>query len=805
MLPAGTQLNNGGFSIGRMLGRGGFGITYLGADLRLKRAVAIKEFFPAGSARTARSVVFSGGMSRQDYALAVDKFMQEAQMLARFQHRSIVNVYEVFPENDTAYMVMEYLQGENLLGHMESRGSPLPEPELVAVSSEIAEALAEVHEAGVLHRDIKPENIMLVGPENARRPVLIDFGAAREFASGMVNRHSIVLTPGYAPLEQYGEQARRGPFTDVYALAATLYHVATGVQPPAATERALGVTLRPPRELAPALSVTFDAALMHGLEMKVDARPQTALQFQAEMTTGVRPPTTRPAPRMPGSDASPDTLSAPQSRIEHVRQIAGVLGQMRAVQTDRQVCPVCCNATMFDTTVGVTDIRCPVCQVARLRSRFPASAKLRCPSCARAELEPMHVSSPGVMMTCPHCQQGSVVGYIGAGLLIPDFRAECDTCGANFDFHSTTDSFTLEDLPSSGGQLDERWIGETRTREEWGAMGGGEIDAYLCRVCNSAFQVCAANALEWVARNGNESDVPREHRRQCRSLSQWRKIAERLPLDSGSVVCSSCDAQFDEPAVGQLTLLEAARDPHQILAAHRNKTYSAATWLMLGAGQRPPDGRGLACPECAAYLQAVRGEQYRLATFDTANDPHGHGQRYARRELSRTDWQRIAAGGLPQEEYTHLRDEALGELWAAMVAGEVSTSVARQSYPEPLAAGERVVVTFRAVRLRTRMAVFEEQDEGQIWLSTRQLVFRGERGNVIITLANVGSCSTQAGDPALVGIFGKDDTEQLRFRWVNEPLEMVINGLALQLPWNVQAFAELFESLRLRAAANVPA
>ena len=817
VLPPGTQLNNGSFSVGRMLGRGGFGITYLGGDLRLKRTVAIKEFFPAGSVRRGMSVMFSNALSREDYDLTIRKFMEEAQMLARFRHRSIVSVYEVFRENDTAYMVMEYLKGENLLERMERRGAPLGEQELVAITAPVAEALDEVHASGVLHRDIKPENIMLVGEEGSPRPVLIDFGAAREFASGMANRHSIVLTPGYAPLEQYGEQARRGPFTDVYALAATIYHIATGVQPPAATERALGVELKAPRTLNPALSAQFDAAIMHGLRMKVDERPQSATAFYRELTTATTPrqvdapPTPAPSPQSQTRDVpAPTVPPAPPGHGTHlgrVREIARQIGGMGEIRDGIVHCPVCRSADMFDTEQGATGITCPVCRSDRLEERYSASDPLLCPSCRQADLRPIDltVAQGNVLMRCPACRTGGVVAYASSQMLfIPDLRAQCDNCGADWDYHSANDSLRLDDLPVPG-HLGQDWIGETRTRHEWAEMAGDRVDAYVCPVCDSAFETCGEGSLEWVAREGRPEAVPREHRGHCRSMGQWQRIARGASSSGGggSVFCPTCDAQFDEVSPGNLKLLDAFRDPYGTAAAHRGRTYPAATWLMLSAGGRGSLAPGLACPVCSAYLEKVgRKDTYELAWYDSSRDPFGTGQRHGARSMPLREWQRIGAGGVPEAEHQRLREEATRELWAAMLAGEMSTSAAENSYPMTRQANEKVVMTFSALRIRSRFGFMYEQGSGQIWLTTRQLYYRGDGGDAQVALRDAGPISIldigYGADP-LVEIRRRDGREALSFSMASAPLELTVDGLALQLPWDEDAFAELFESLRRRA------
>ncbi|MDP9378563.1 MAG: serine/threonine protein kinase [Chloroflexota bacterium] len=808
LLPPSTRLKNDSFSIGKLLGRGGFGITYFGADLRLKRAVAIKEFFPAGSTRQGKNVVLPGGLSPDDYALATQKFLQEAQVVARFRNPGIVNVYEVFEENQTAYMVMEYLQGETLMDRLERYGKPLPEGELVSITGPVADALGEVHAAGVLHRDIKPQNIMLVGAADPVRPVLIDFGAAREFASGMVNRHSIVLTPGYAPLEQYGEQARRGPFTDVYALAATLYHVATGEQPPAATERALGVALKPPRSLNPALSVSFERAISHGLEMKVDARPQTARDFYREMvgTQPVPTPTPAPEPRriVPPPTPQPPPPSPAVGHIDRVRQIAREINQGAVVQTDRLTCPVCRSATMRDRA---SSIRCPVCRSAVLRELVPASDRLRCPSCRRGQLEPATPAAapqPGVLLRCPACRVGSVTGYVKSQMfLVPDAWARCDTCGADFDYHVQQDTLTLAELPGGPGHLSPEMLGETRTRREWAALASGNADQYACRVCGSQFDTCAPGRLEWVAQGGRPDRVPLAHRGECLTRLDWAKIAHGVRVDDGTSACPNCDAQFDETEPGQLTLLRASQDPYGTLAAHRGRSYPVDTWRSISSGRREPASRGVICPVCTAELEeSGYGGGYVLASYDTARDPYGAGARYHNQRLSYEDWQRIAAGKPPASEVQRLVEEAHRELWAALLAGEISTSGAEESYPEPRSSGEKVVVTFLAVQVRSRFGILYEYDSGQIWLTTARLLYEGNRGAVSIPLSRAAGCEVEDVGYAyglLVVVRRRDRGKEFLFGMDSGPLGLEVDGLALQLRLDELSFAQLFESLRQTA------
>jgi serine/threonine protein kinase len=278
-LTAGTMLRDGTYRLGSVLGQGGFGITYRASDVTLQREVAVKEFFPLGCGRAGALVQPTITSSLPDFEEARAKFLKEARVLARFRHPGIVQVYAVWEENGTAYFAMEMLHGRALSGVLEEHGRPLDEAEVLPILRQVLEALAEVHVAGLLHRDIKPDNIMLT---DLQRAVLIDFGAAKEVAATPRSQaHSIVVTPGYAPLEQYARRARRGAYTDIYALCATMYHLLGGEAPPAASDRAVGVELVPLRQLNPNVSHRVAGAIEQGLQTEIDKRPQTVPEFLA--------------------------------------------------------------------------------------------------------------------------------------------------------------------------------------------------------------------------------------------------------------------------------------------------------------------------------------------------------------------------------------------------------------------------------------------------------------------------------------------------------------------------------------------
>ena len=275
-LPAGTLLANGRYQLQQVLGQGGFAITYLALDTQLKRTVAIKELCPDGCVRAADYRVVPSGTSLSKFAQARKRFIEEAQLIAQLNHPGVVRIYDVFEQNNTGYIVMEYLHGETLAAKVARSRDGLPVEEAVSYILQVCDALDVVHQAGYIHRDIKPQNI--IHCEDGRL-VLIDFGAAREFVLNQTATYTVILTLFYAAPEQYSSSARLDPRTDIYGLAATLYHLVTGQPPIAASERISGPPLPPPHAIQPRVGEKLSQAIMQGLSMRIDERPQTVEQF----------------------------------------------------------------------------------------------------------------------------------------------------------------------------------------------------------------------------------------------------------------------------------------------------------------------------------------------------------------------------------------------------------------------------------------------------------------------------------------------------------------------------------------------
>ena len=230
------------YRLDSVLGAGGFGITYLGWDTNLEKHVAIKEFLPGELAMRALdgSVVPVNTDHEHNYQWGLDRFVQEARTLAKFSHPNIVRVNRYFEANGTSYMVMEYEEGESL--HQLLKRAPVPdEATLTAIVMPILDGLQAVHKAGFLHRDIKPSNVFL---RKDGTPVLLDFGSSR-FAAGAVPKNfTAIVSPGYAPLEQYSGDGNQGPWSDIYGLACVLFRAVTGEHPPDAVRRLKSDTVR---------------------------------------------------------------------------------------------------------------------------------------------------------------------------------------------------------------------------------------------------------------------------------------------------------------------------------------------------------------------------------------------------------------------------------------------------------------------------------------------------------------------------------------------------------------------------------
>ncbi len=274
-LPEGTELV-GDYQIKRVLGAGGFGITYLAEEIALGRLVTIKEYFPADFAArigTINASPRSEGCA-EDFKWGLDRFISEAKTLARFVHPNIVGVYRYFLANDTGYMVIAFEEGGSFKSWLSRLKRAPRQAELDRILTPLLDALEFVHKANFLHRDIAPDNIII---RTDGSPVLIDFGSARGEMISHSRTVSALVKPGYSPYEQYATTAsKQGPWTDVYALGATLYHAITGKRPPDSPSRMVADDYITAREAAlSSYRASFLTAIDKALTLEVTERPQS--------------------------------------------------------------------------------------------------------------------------------------------------------------------------------------------------------------------------------------------------------------------------------------------------------------------------------------------------------------------------------------------------------------------------------------------------------------------------------------------------------------------------------------------------
>lgn len=279
ILKSGKILNNR-YVIEKVLGEGGFGITYKGIDKLLAVEVAVKEYFPQGF--VTRNNVYSEEititqMKYEDlFQKGKERFLSEARVLAKFNKESgIVSVTDFFEENNTAYIVMEYLDGITLKDYIENNGL-LSMDDMLGLMSPLMEALDAVHKEGLIHRDISPDNIMLLSNGGIK---LMDFGAARTYTEFGQKSLSIMLKHGYAPEEQYRTHGVQGPWTDIYALSATIYKCITGQTPVESLQRVLSDTLQSPSQMGIQIQPWQEYALMKGLSVRQENRYQNMREY----------------------------------------------------------------------------------------------------------------------------------------------------------------------------------------------------------------------------------------------------------------------------------------------------------------------------------------------------------------------------------------------------------------------------------------------------------------------------------------------------------------------------------------------
>lgn len=296
MLPVGTLLQGGKYRIERYLSSGGFGNTYVATNTEFEEQVAIKEFFMRGISErggNSVSVSVSNETNAEQFASQKEKFRKEARRLRKLRNAHIVDVHDLFEENGTAYYEMDLIKGESLSERMKRTGCPLGESEVLSILDQVLDALDAVHSHNLYHLDLKPANIMV---DQSGRALLIDFGASKQMSASegysVSTSSALAFTPGYAPLEQMGQNMKSfGPWTDLYALGATLYKLLTGITPPTASDVLMMTSpLKYPNPVSPRLRELI--AWM--MRPRLDERPQSVGVVKQFLDNNAQPQTVQP-------------------------------------------------------------------------------------------------------------------------------------------------------------------------------------------------------------------------------------------------------------------------------------------------------------------------------------------------------------------------------------------------------------------------------------------------------------------------------------------------------------------------------
>ncbi|MBX2883002.1 MAG: serine/threonine protein kinase [Granulosicoccus sp.] len=408
------------YTIHEVLGQGGFGITYRAHDRNLDRFVALKEYLPTPFAYRHQdySVKPLTGDHHENYAWGLGSFLKEAQTLAKFGHDNIVRVHSVFEENNTAYMVMEYEQGENLASLYKRLGSSLDQTFFERTFFPIFDGLEQIHAFGFIHRDIKPANIYI--RENGT-PVLIDFGSARQTSQQQTGEMTTLVSKGYTPLEQYSPNyGDQGPWTDIYALAASLYEGVVGQKPDESLSRS-ACMLRNKPDLVQRLSVnqyagfeqSFLDALIAGLALEPEGRPQNLGGWLGMFgrTSTTLPPVTQSLARDAARDTGGDTRTAPPGHFtaapSKMAPSSDPVSQNLSGRGDEfGSMDLNLNSDDFDAVDLADDMERPATGIATARkSKKSVTKKQRSQSTKKKSKLPLVLSSVAVLAA------GSLAGY----------------------------------------------------------------------------------------------------------------------------------------------------------------------------------------------------------------------------------------------------------------------------------------------------------------------------------------------------------------------------------------------------------
>ncbi|MCE9559428.1 MAG: serine/threonine protein kinase [Armatimonadetes bacterium] len=598
-IPTGALLH-GQYTIDRVLGQGGFGITYL-AHNSTGKAFAIKELAPSQARREDDDSLAFGDASPDATQMVKRAFVDEARLLQRLKAPGILQVRDIFAENETVYYATDYRPHSQTLEHMLRTQRRLNVTEVADILMQLAETLDVIHKAGIVHRDVKPSNVLW---EPSGKVTLIDFGAAREWQADFASSHTILFTPGYAPIEQMSERARRGPATDIYGLCATGYALLTGDAPPSAPDRLSGEVLVDLLAVRQDLDYGLAYALTQGLAIQSGDRPQsiaewlTLLEWQPEPTS-------------------------PRAQLDEIDRKLIAIDKL--TYSKRQ-CPECGGT--LDEPKPLALLTCPVCQQGKIERR-KIEPNL-CPVCRIGRLHIHKNASP--LIRCPICKWGPLVARTKA-LPWQQKSYECLECDATFS--------------ASKGFVTHEASGECLTWDEWGTRSGRSTQIHVCDGCAAEFDVIQKGRRRQV------KPVPTQGLSELYP-DEWAMVALGLAPDAGNASCLNCFADYFLEG-DQVTLLEtSSRDPFHFAELYMGRSFDTHDLRFIAVGKSSGQ-KGLVCADCGLEVDEDRGLFSVVhATATGLRNLRGEGVTFG--ELHR------AARGLPFDEDIPDLESELGKL-----------------------------------------------------------------------------------------------------------------------------------------------
>lgn len=601
------------FEVGRVLGRGGFGITYLARDLARGEDCAVKELAPAGIEREADGSLALPTLGHAAAQRLKHQFLQEARLLQRLGVSGVLPVRAAFSELGTAYYATEYVPDAISLDRLLQREGRMDAHGALDILLQVLETLEGLHSAGVLHRDVKPSNILV---RRGGETILIDFGSARAWHADRALRHTVQYTPGYAPIEQLSDQAPRGPATDLYGLCATAYALLTGAPPPSAEERAAGAPLPTLRAMRPDVEPAVAAAIEAGLALRFEERPQSVAEFRTLLST------------------------KPGGRRRTLAEIDEAIGRVKRFRVRRRECPAC--GGVLEEPRPLKTLGCPVCRSGTIVRR--QLAVRLCPSCRIGVLQAVRNGRP--LSYCPICR----VGRLATKGVLGRIRT-CASCRSEFE--GAKDAVRLRACPP-----DPNRVGEALTWDEWRQASGRSVSGWQCDACEAQFDDLPDGTRRLVhplTRRGEPSRLYPD---------EWALVAQGLDPGSGNAECSSCGADYYTDSEG-LTLLAYHEDPFGLGRAMSGQWLSLEQARWRAVGKSSP-ARGLVCGACRTEFDGSGEGSLRLVATPSASLRAGVGE-----ERSLADWHRLAQSLPPVGEEDLLEEELAQAVHEGYLDGEI--------------------------------------------------------------------------------------------------------------------------------------